>query len=255
MGVPVSAAPQAQLTPFPTPTPGADGRIMYIVQTGDSLWRISAVSGVPMDELRALNNLGTNDVIAPGQELLLGLGGPAGQAPTLGPPPTATSELPTPTPGTGTGTLCVLLFEDINGNSVREEEEPSLPGGAISINNRSGNVSLTANTPSGGISENLFPEPEELGFVCFDTLEKGEYNVTVASPEGYNATTPLNYAVVLNAGEDVLIGFGAQPNSEILARASEPIGSQQSPILGLIGGILVLFGAGLGTYLILFRRK
>ncbi len=255
MDVPVFAAPQAQLTPFPTPTPGADGRIMYIVKTGDSLWRISAVSGIPMDELRALNNLGTNDVIAPGQELLLGLGGPVGSAPTLGPPPTATSALPTPTPGTGTGTLCVLLFEDINGDSIRQETEPSLPDGAISINNRSGNVSLTADTPSGGISENLFPEPEELGFICFDTLDKGEYNVTVASPEGYNATTPLNYAVNLNPGEEVLLDFGAQANSEILARNTGLIGTQQTPVLGLIGSVLVLFGTGLGIYLWIFKRK
>ena len=29
---PVSAAPELQLTTFPTPTPGPDGRIMYIVQ-------------------------------------------------------------------------------------------------------------------------------------------------------------------------------------------------------------------------------
>jgi len=251
----VSAAPLAQLTTFPTPTPGADGRIMYVVKTGDSLWRISAISGVPMEELRALNNLGIDEVITPGQELLLGLGGPAGPAPTFGPPPSATSELPTPTPGTGTGTLCVLLFEDINGDSIRQEEEPSLPGGAISINDPSGEISLTADTPSGGISENLFPEPEELGFVCFETLEKGEYNVTVASPEGYNATTALNYSVYLNPGEEVLLDFGAQPNSEILARVPRPAGTERSPILGLLGGGLVLLGAGFGIYLVTFRRK
>jgi hypothetical protein len=228
---------------------------MYVVKSGDSLWRISAVSGVPMDELRALNNLGTNDVITPGQELLLGLGGPVGPAPTFGPSPTATSELPTPTPGTGTGRLCVLLFEDMDGDSIRQEEEPSLPGGAISINNRSGEISLTADTPSGGISENIFPEPEELGFVCFDSLEKGEYNITVASPDGYNATTRLNYVISLNPGEEVLVDFGAQPNSEVLAAASSPVGSQRSPILGLIGGLLVLVGIGLGVYLLVFRWK
>jgi len=225
------------------------------VKTGDSLWRISAVSGIPMEELRALNNLGANDVIAPGQELLLGLGGPAGSAPTIGPRPTATSALPTPTPGTGTGTLCVLLFEDMNGDSFRQEAEPSLPGGAISVNDRLGNVSLTADTPSGGLSENLFPEPEELGFVCFDTLEKGEYNVTVASPEGYNATTPLNYTVILNPGEETLLDFGAQPNSEVLARKTAPVGLQQKPVLGLIGGVLVLLGTGLAVYLWIFYRK
>jgi hypothetical protein len=249
------AAPLAQLTPFPTPTPGPDGRIVYIVKTGDSLWRISAVAGISMDELRILNNLGANDVIKPGQELLLGLGGPASAPPTLGPPPTPTSELPTPTPGIGTGTLCVLIFEDVNGDSVRQEEEVSLPGGAISISDRFGNISLTAESPSGGISEELFPEPEEIGFYCFEELEKGEYNVTVAIPDGYNATTELSYVVVVNAGDEVLLTFGGQPNTETLANAPIPVGEGKSPVLGILGGFLILFSIGLGIYTAIFSKK
>ena len=42
---PAYAAPALQLTEFPTPTPGPDGRIIYIVQDGDTLWRIAAVKG------------------------------------------------------------------------------------------------------------------------------------------------------------------------------------------------------------------
>ena len=249
-----SAAPLAQLTPFPTPTPGPDGRILYIVQTGDSLWRISAVAGIALDELRLLNNLGPNDIITPGQKLLLGLGGPAAHIPTQGPPPTSTSELPTPTPGVGTASLCVLLYEDINGDALRQEEEPSLPGGAISINDRIGGVFLTAETPPGGISENLFPELDELGFTCFDGLDKGEYNATVAIPDGYNATTPLSFAVVLNPGDETLLAFGAQPNTETLARAPKPAGSGNSPLLGILGGFLLVVGIGLGIYTAIFRR-
>ena len=83
----VSAAPALQLTPFPTPTPGPDGRILYIVKVGDTLLRISLISGVSLDELRGLNNL-TGDNIFEGQELLLGLGGPSQVTPTPGPSPT-----------------------------------------------------------------------------------------------------------------------------------------------------------------------
>lgn len=249
------AAPLAQLTPFPTPTPGPDGRILYTVQTGDSLWRIAAVSGIPLEEIRALNNLGPNDVISPGQQLLLGLGGPAGQLPTQGPLPTPTSELPTPTPGTGTGILCVLLYEDVNGDSVRQEEELSLPGGAISINDRLGNISITSDTPSGGISEDLFPEPEEIGFTCFDELEQGEYNVTVAIPDGYNTTTSLSYATVLNAGDEILLTFGAQANSETIAKGAIPIGREKSPLLGIFGLVILLLGIGLGVYTLVFQKR
>jgi hypothetical protein len=250
-----SAAPLAQLTAFPTPTAGPDGRIVYIVKAGDSLWRISAVAGISLDELRLLNNLGPNDIITPGQELLLGLGGPAGRIPTQGPLPTSTSELPTPTPGSGAARLCILLYEDVNGDALRQEEEPSLPGGAISVNDRIGEVSITTETPSGGISDNLFPEPEELGFVCFDELDKGEYNATVAIPDGYNPTTPLNFATVLNPGDEVLLAFGAQPNTETLAQAPVPAGSGNSPLLGILGWFLLIVGLGFGIYSALFRRK
>lgn len=71
---PASAAPALQLTDFPTPTAGPDGRIIYIVQAGDTLWRISAISGVSLDELRILNNLSADDVIGEGQQILLGFG-------------------------------------------------------------------------------------------------------------------------------------------------------------------------------------
>ena len=55
---PVLAAPNPQMTNFPTPTPGSDGRIIYIVQDGDTLWRIAAVSGLDLADLRDLNQLG-----------------------------------------------------------------------------------------------------------------------------------------------------------------------------------------------------
>ena len=255
LAAPASAAPLAQLTPFPTPTAGPDGRIIYIVQSGDSLWRIAAVAGMSVDELRALNSLGVDAVIAPGQELLLGLGGPSVQIPTQGPPPTPTSELPTPTPGVGSGILCVLLFEDVNGDALRQEEEPSLPGGAISISDLTGAVNITAETPSGGLSDFLFPDPEDIGFTCFENLEKGEYNITVAIPDGYNPTTQLSNALLLNPGDKTLIDFGAQPNSETLAEAPIPVGTEPSPTLGIIGGALLLVGIGLGVFAIFLTRR
>ncbi|HZD57452.1 MAG TPA: LysM domain-containing protein, partial [Anaerolineales bacterium] len=66
LGFPASAAPQLQITPFPTPTPGPDGRIVYIVKEGDTLWRVAAITGVSLDQLRELNDLGTDQPIVPG---------------------------------------------------------------------------------------------------------------------------------------------------------------------------------------------
>lgn len=232
---PVLASPLLQYTPFPTPTPGPDGRILYKVQPGDTLLRISLIAGVPLDELRGLNNL-VGDNIVVGQELLLGLSGPSQVTPTPGPSPTPTIEIPTPTPIPGAAVLCVLLYNDRNGDSIRQEEEPSVPGGAISVSNRSGSFSETAATGTG-------LEP-----ICFQDLSEGEYSITVAVPEGYNPTTATSYGLALRAGDETYLGFGAQVNSETETEGDAGAGTSRSALLGIVGGLLLLAGAGLAIF-------
>jgi len=252
---PAQAAPVAQLTVFPTPTPGPDGRIIYIVQPNDTLWRISAITGVSIDTIRELNHLGVDDPINPGDELLIGYAGPAEITPTPGPSPTPAPQLPTPSPLPGWGILCVILFEDQNGDSLRQETEPSLPGGAISISNRLGSVSLTAETPSGGTAPDA-ETPQEKGYTCFEQLPEGEYTTSVAIPEGYNPTDELNSTLALDAGDTVMLAFGAQANSETIAEtAIIPETPGKSPLLGIVGGLFLLFGIGLGVYAFLLRRS
>ncbi len=253
---PAQAAPPAQLTLFPTPTPGADGRILYIVQAGDTLWRISAITGITIDELRALNNLGADDLVTPGQVLLIGMAGPVLVSPTPGPGTTPVIQPPTVTPLPGWGNLCILLYNDINGDALRQEEEPSLAGGAVSVGDRLGTVSLTADTLAGGFSDAWDPEPEELGYVCFRELPEGEYNITAAIPDGYNPTTSLNRGVKLSAGDETFLTFGAQANSETLAEvAIIPETPGRSPVLGILGGLLLLGGIALGVYAFFLRRS
>jgi LysM repeat protein len=250
------AAPQAQLTVFPTPTPGPDGKIIYIVQPNDTLWRISAISGVKIETIRELNNLGVNDTIMPGDKILLGYAGPSVGAPTAGPAPTLAVLTPSPTSSPGWGILCVLLYNDVNGDSMRQETEPSIPGGEVSVTNRLGTVSLTAKTPSGGADTTIVnPTPQERGYTCFDQLLQGEYLISVAAPEGYNRTTTLNTALNLEAGQTTQIAFGAQANSELQAQtAIIPESPQKSPIMGIIGGVLLVAGIGLGIYATWLRR-
>ena len=248
---PVAAAPFQQPTPFPTPTPGPDGRILYTVQEGDTLFRIAAVSGVSVDEIRALNDLGADDIISIGQVLLLGLQGPA--LPTQPPAQaaaTATPE-PSPTPGISTGTMCILLFDDLNGDALRQETEPAIAGGAISISSRDGQVSETADTTN-TLDEDGQPLPE-----CFEELPTGDYNITIAAPEGYNPTTLMNYALSLGGGDETYLDFGAQKNSEILAEnpaAETSGGGSMAPLLGIAGLVLLLGGIGLGVYAARLRR-
>jgi hypothetical protein len=240
--LPAKAAPPRQLTPFPTPTPGPDGRIIYIVQPGDTLWRIAAISELSIDEIRLLNNLGPDEPILPNQALLLGLGGPVEVVPTPGPSPLPTSILPTPSPEAGTGVVCVFLFEDLNGDAFHQETEPMIPGGAISISNREGTVSQTANT-SGG------EEPD-----CFEGIPEGDYNVTVAVPEGFNPTTLLNYPLSLFAGDQTLLDFGAQISIQAEGEAPPPEQDGRSPLLGIVGAVLIIGGVGLGFFAGRLRR-
>ncbi len=239
------AAPPPQLTTFVTPTPGSDGRIVYIVQDGDTLWRIAAIAGMSVADLRDLNNLDPEDVVIPGQQLFLGLGGPTSDQPTPGPVLTATPAEPTSTPVPGIGTLCVLLYDDLNGDSMRQEEEPGLPGGAINISNRDGSVSITEDTPDSG-GEDYF---------CVENLLEGEYNVSVAVPEGYNPTTVLNTAVEMQAGDTTYLTFGAQAGSVIIDETVPlPESTGGSPLVGIIGLIFLVGGIGLGVYAFWFRN-
>ena len=242
LSLPAWAASPKQVVTIPSPTPGPDGRIIYIVQPNDTLLRISLLFGVTVDELRGLNNL-TGDNIVVGQKLLLGLGGPSEATLLPGPSPTPTPLLPTPSPQAGTGDLCILLFNDLNGDAIRQETEPSIPNGAISINNRLGSVSQTVDTVSG-----LDPQ-------CFTKLPEGEYNVSVAIPSGYNATTETNYTVSLKAGDQTYLDFGAQANSTTLVTAPVPTGSGRDPLLGILGGLLLVAGLGLGAYAFWWMKR
>ncbi|MEJ2708711.1 MAG: LysM peptidoglycan-binding domain-containing protein [Anaerolineales bacterium] len=231
---PALAAPNRQI-PIYTPTPLPDGRIIYTVKENDTLLSISLITGVSVDDLRTLNDL-SGDIIVPGQKLLLGRTGPPQTTPTLGPSPTPTPVLPTPTPKPGTADLCVLLYHDLNGDSIRQEDEPAIPDGAISLSNRSGTVSETADTLPG------------LDPYCFEGVPEGDYNVTVAVPEGYNPTTVTNFAITLEAGRVDYLNFGAQPNMETIAEAPAPSEGGRSPVLGILGGLLLLVGVGLALF-------
>ncbi|MEW5871204.1 MAG: LysM peptidoglycan-binding domain-containing protein [Chloroflexota bacterium] len=230
------AAPAAQ-APIYTPTPGPDGRIIYIVRANDTLLSISLLTGVPVSELKGLNNM-IDDVIYEGQKLLLGYAGPPEVTITVGPPPTATPILPTPTPKPGKGNLCILLYEDINGDSIRQEEEPSIPDGAISFGNRAGTISKSAKTGSG------------LEHQCFDDLPEGEYTISIAVPEGYNATTKTSEELILGPGDITYLNFGAQANSQTLAEAPTlPVQEgQRSPLLGIVGALFLLLGVGVALF-------
>ena len=240
--LPVNAAPTPQQT-FSTPTPGQDGRIVYIVQPGDSCFRVAALHSITEDQLRQLNKLDESCTLIEGQELLVGVVSLAG-TPTAGPSPIPAPPTPTPTPFTGTTEICVLLFEDTNGNSLREETEPAIPGGAVSVTEINGEYSASQETI-------LQADPEAFQGICFSNVPQGEYNLTVAIPDNFNATMELSYALSVNAGDRAFVNFGAQSRDVVVDPGGAGTGNSSggtSAWMALLGGLLLLGGAGLGYY-------
>ena len=239
--LPAGAAPNAQQQ-VPTPTAGADGRIIYIVKPGDSCFVVAALHGISVDQLRQLNSrLDENCTLIEGQELLIGV---VSQA-TSTPEALATAGTPTvtPTPLSGTTEVCVLLFEDGNGNAVREETEPAVAGGAVSLTENNGKYSASLDT--------VVPaDPEAYQGICFSDVPEGTYNITVAIPDNFNPTMQLNYSLDVRAGDRAEVGFGVQSQEEGLGTdpTEDPSGGGQSMLLGIVGAVLLLGGAGLGYY-------
>lgn len=240
LSLPVAASPDVQSTPFPTPTAGQDGRILYTVQAGDSAWLISAKFNIDINQLRILNNWAPDEVLVEGQIVLLGLASREEPTPQETAQPEVTAEITPESPGSGT--LCVLLFEDVNGDALRQETEFGIATGAVSVSERTGLASQTAST-----LDVVDAEGDPL-LSCFEDLPLGEYTVSVAAPEGYNPTTAQSATLALSAGDETTLNFGAQLSSEAQAARLSPEEGGRSPLMGLLGIVLLLSGLGLGAY-------
>jgi len=241
--LPVNAAPSAQQ--FQTPTPGTDGRILYVVQAGDNCFRVAAINSITIEQLRQLNSkLDENCTLIAGQELLIGIVA-VGGTPTAGPAPTAGPPTASPTPVSGTTEVCVLLFNDENGDALRQETEIAVAGGAVSLTENNGEYSASLDTT-------INPDPTAYQGICFTDIPEGNYNITVAIPDNYNPTMELNYSLDVNAGDIAFVDFGVQSKDVVVDPAANPNDAANtkstSPLLGIFGVLFLLGGAGLGYY-------
>jgi hypothetical protein len=245
------ASPLGQYAQFSTPTPGADGRIIYIVKANDTCLGISILTGVSVDYIRQNNKLGENCVIFEGQELVIGMGGTAVPTITALVSPQPTSIIPTPTPFYGSAQVCVALYNDVNGDGLRQANtdefdsyiadgtEPTIAGGAVSLTSLTGTYSQTLTTLAG------------LDPVCFPDVPEGSYTISAAVPEGYNPTTALTFQLAVKPGDQAFVSFGAQSREQTSQNNST---GKRSPLLGVLGAILILGGLGLGYYAFLLKK-
>ncbi|MBN1439272.1 MAG: LysM peptidoglycan-binding domain-containing protein [Anaerolineales bacterium] len=242
--VPALASPCAgaalQPTAYRTATPLEDGRILYVVQEGDTLWKISAITGVPIDELERLNNIRREDSLQVGTTLVLGIVTPTYAEPTLAFQPSAT---PSPLPVTGKGDICVSFFNDADGDGFQQEEgEGLVAGGQVS-------VALIDGTEVG--NHTIDDATEEY---CFVDIPAGEYNVAAAAPKNYNPTAAMNQFLTLEPGAKAFISFAVQGDNPQSGTGDGQGGGGGSWWVGLIG-LALLGGAGFMIYTIMRPRR
>ena len=190
-------------------------------------------NGISEAQLRQLNNLQANacSTLQIGQQLLIGVKQENTPIPTSNIPVT-----PSPTPIKGNGSICIYLFNDTNGNALAETEEPALAGGQISITDQLGKVNLTGATLDTG-------DP-----ICFENVPEGDYNISVAIPEGYNPTTAMNFKLVAWRWRFCHGGFWCATGFKIGA-PSQQRGNRPSPLLAVLGLFFIAAGVGLWFYL------
>jgi murein DD-endopeptidase MepM/ murein hydrolase activator NlpD len=240
ISLPVAAAPSVQ--GFMTATPAPDGRILYFVQEGDNCSIVAVKHNIGVAQLRQFNTrLDENCTLTIGQQLVVGLA--SSNPPTAGPAPTLLPPTATVTPVSGTTEVCVLLFDDINGDALRQETEFGVDGGAVSLTNLHGSYSQTQPTSSA-----IDPDTLEPVRACFLDVPGGEYSVGVAVPDEYNATMLVTYTLNVKAGDRASIDFGAQSKTITVSEAADQEAGGRSSALGIFGFLLLLGGAGLGYY-------
>ncbi len=102
------------VSPVITSTPSADGAIIHVVQYGQTLYSIAEAYGVTIDQIKALNNLTSNDIYV-GNKLIIRLGNTATatglptNTPTRTPRPTHTA---TRIPSTRTPTRTPTVLDE-----------------------------------------------------------------------------------------------------------------------------------------------
>jgi hypothetical protein len=116
------------------------------------------------------------------------------------PTPTPT-ETPTVTPTPVSGSICVLSYDDRNGNRLRDPGEPLLPYAVLTLSDPHHVV--------GTYSTNGLNEP-----FCFVGLEPQVYFVSETSPPGYESTTYDSWGVSLLNGVVFNLEFGNRSEPE-----------------------------------------
>ncbi len=154
------------------------------------------------------------------------------------------------------GQFCVRAYEDRNGSTTRDANEPLLVRDVV-VNLLDGDGVTVAS----GVLESS-PTAAQ-GILCFQRLPAGQYSAVVTSAD-LTATTPTTFsAAVSETGQPVVVEFGAQRVSAAMPTAA-PAAAQAFTQGDLVrvgvsvgGALFVMLGMvvlGLIFYAIFLRR-
>ncbi len=117
--------------------------------------------------------------------------------PTASATPTATrTPSPSPTVRPDRGAVQGQVWNDLNGNGVRDGGDPGLPGARVTLK-RAGLFYASQTTQADG------------GYRFTDLPVPDSYKVEMAPPEGYAAIPPSSATFPLSGGQTVIQNFGA----------------------------------------------
>lgn len=106
------------------------------------------------------------------------------------------------------GRICVLVYDDLNQNNIREAGEGLLPNAPVRLE---GNGYSQAYTTDGVLDP-----------ICYTELTPGLYTLTSEGPPGYGIVRSSRLVVNVQLGSDFLIQFGAAQGVEV-AQVPTPI--------------------------------
>jgi hypothetical protein len=143
------------------------------------------------------------------------------------------------------GILCVLAFEDLNENGVRDSGEAVFPG--ISVN-------VAVNTDV--ITATHITDPDSAPY-CFENLPPNDYHLYFADSPNHRPTTENDAALTLEAGQRLRVEFGAVPQDPLRTpeeaaaeNTSEQLSNTTRIMVALLGAVLVMvFMIGFGVVL------
>lgn len=188
-----------------TATPDAEGVIYSEVRPNDSLWAIAARAGITLEELLALNNISEDEIIQPGQQLIIGYGTPPATEtspalPTLTLPPPTPTRTAVPPPPTA---ICLVAFDDLNKDGIHDSDEPLKAAVAFTIFNED---SVIDNYVTDGVSEPY----------CLQNLTSGDYKVTRSFRPNEVLTNEGDWVITLHRGDVVHLEFGSYVSTDPL---------------------------------------